>query len=128
MHKPIAKSDTRILVVEDESVYLSLASMLNPAGYHCARAASGLEALALLESDEEFDLMITHLVIPDLDGLSLTDRTTKDYPNMPVVMVTGVPNRIHLATQHGAYDCLPKPIEARPPWHPTAVQDQCGAN
>src|ERR1051326_3495089 len=92
MHKPVAKSPTRILIVEDDSVYTHLGSMLSSAGYHCSRAASGLEALALLKSGEAFDLMLTHLVMPDMDGLSLTDRTIQNYPNMPVVMVTAVPN------------------------------------
>lgn len=55
--------------------------------------------------------MLTHLVMPDVDGLSLTDHATKKYPNMPVLVATAVPNGVHVSMQHGAYDCLRKPIE-----------------
>jgi DNA-binding NtrC family response regulator len=51
----------RILVVDDEEPIREIvASMLGTAGYACKQAASGLEALAILTSGEEFELMLSH--------------------------------------------------------------------
>ena len=111
MYEAIPQSGDRILIVEDESVYTVLASILVPAGYDCTPAKSASEALGLLESGKEFDLMITHIVMPEMDGLTLTERTKKHYPNTPVVIITSVPDGLYVAIQRGAYDCLPKPIE-----------------
>ena len=81
----------RILVVDDDkAVREVIAAMLAPANYECREAASGVEALAVLESGEEFDLMLTDLMMPDLDGIALLERSKDKYPHMPVVIVTAV--------------------------------------
>ncbi|HEY4904475.1 MAG TPA: HD domain-containing phosphohydrolase [Candidatus Sulfotelmatobacter sp.] len=104
----------RILVVDDEEAIREIvASMLNSAGYACKQAASGMEALAVLNSNEEFELMLSDLMMADLDGIGLLERTKEKYPDMPVVMVTAV-HDISVALQalrNGAYDYLLKPFE-----------------
>src|SRR5437899_12486451 len=78
----------RILVVDDEEPIREIvASMLSTAGYACKQAASGMEALAVLTSGEEFELMLSDLMMADLDGIGLLERTKEKYPDMPVVMV-----------------------------------------
>jgi len=104
----------RILVVDDEEPIREIvASMLGTAGYACKQAASGLEALAILTSGEEFDLMLSDLMMADLDGIGLLERTKEKYPDMPVVMVTAVHDiSVALAAiRNGAYDYLLKPFE-----------------
>jgi putative nucleotidyltransferase with HDIG domain len=104
----------RILVVDDEEPIREIvASMLGTAGYACKQAASGLEALALLTSGEEFELMLSDLMMADLDGIGLLERTKEKYPDMPVVMVTAVHDiSVALAAiRNGAYDYLLKPFE-----------------
>src|SRR5690348_3126421 len=104
----------RILVVDDEEPIREIvASMLGTAGYLCKQAGSGLEALALLESGEEFELMLSDLMMADLDGIGLLERTKEKFPDMPVVMVTAVHDiSVALAAiRNGAYDYLLKPFE-----------------
>src|SRR5476651_2687612 len=104
----------RILVVDDEETIREIvSSMLTTAGYKCQQAASGMEALAVLESGEEFELMLSDLMMANLDGIGLLERTKERFPEMPVVMVTAV-HDISVALQalrNGAYDYLLKPFE-----------------
>src|SRR6516162_6617514 len=104
----------RILVVDDEEPIREIvSSMLSFANYQCRQAASGREALALLDSGEEFALMLSDLMMADLDGIGLLERTKERYPDMPVVMVTAVHDiSVALAAiRNGAYDYLLKPFE-----------------
>ena len=104
----------RILVVDDEEPIREIVvSMLGAAGYACKQAGSGMEALATLNSGEEFELMLSDLMMADLDGIGLLERTKEKYPNMPVVMVTAVHDiSVALAAiRNGAYDYLLKPFE-----------------
>jgi putative nucleotidyltransferase with HDIG domain len=104
----------RILVVDDEDAIREIvSSMLSFANYQCRQAASGKEALALLDSGEEFELMLSDLMMAELDGIGLLERTKEKYPDMPVVMVTAVHDiSVALrAIRNGAYDYLLKPFE-----------------
>jgi len=87
--------------------------MLGSGHYECKQAASAFEALALLDSGEEFELMLSDLLMPDLDGIGLLERTKEKFPDMPVVMVTAVHDiSVALAAiRNGAYDYLLKPFE-----------------
>jgi putative nucleotidyltransferase with HDIG domain len=104
----------RILVVDDEeSIREIMSSMLSNAGFQCRHASSGLEALAILESGEQFELMLSDLMMPELDGIGLLERTKERFPDMPVIMVTAVHDvSVALAAlRNGAYDYLLKPFE-----------------
>ena len=104
----------RILVVDDEeSIREIVTSMLTSSGYQCKQAGSGLQALSVLESGNEFELMLTDLMMAELDGIGLLERTKEKYPDMPVIMVTAVHDiSIALAAiRNGAYDYLLKPFE-----------------
>jgi putative nucleotidyltransferase with HDIG domain len=99
----------RILIVDDEDAIRDIVdSILVSAGYACKKVRSGVEALAVLDADEGFDL-----VLSDLDGMGVLDGARDKYPNMPVVVVAA----IHMipaaltAIRNGAYDFLLKPIE-----------------
>ena len=104
----------RILVVDDEeSIREIVSSMLTTASYKCRQAGSGMEALALLESGEQFELMLSDLMMANLDGIGLLEKTKERFPDMPVVMVTAVHDiSVALAAiRNGAYDYLLKPFE-----------------
>jgi putative nucleotidyltransferase with HDIG domain len=104
----------RILVVDDEEAIREIVtSMLTSASYKCRQAGSGLQALALLDSGEEFELMLSDLMMAELDGIGLLERTKERFPDMPVVMVTAVHDiSVALgAIRNGAYDYLLKPFE-----------------
>jgi putative nucleotidyltransferase with HDIG domain len=104
----------RILVVDDEEAIREIVcAILAAAGYSWKQASSGMEALALLNSGEEFELMLSDLMMADLDGIGLLERTKERFPDMPVVMVTAVHDiSVALAAiRNGAYDYLLKPFE-----------------
>ncbi len=104
----------RILVVDDEETIREIvSSMLGGAHFHTRQAASGIEALSILESGEEFDLVLSDLMMAEMDGIALLERAKERYPDMPIVMVTAV-HDISVALQalrNGAYDYLLKPFE-----------------
>jgi len=104
----------RILVVDDEEPIREIvSSMLSTAGYRCRSVKSGLEALAALGSGEEFELVLSDLMMAELDGIGLLEKTKERYPDLPVVMVTAVHDiSVALdAIRNGAYDYLLKPFE-----------------
>src|SRR5512138_1456850 len=107
-------SAERILVVDDEEPIREIVcSMLQASGYSPRAAASGLEALAVLGSGEEFELILTDLMMSGMDGIALLERSKEKYPDMPVIMVTAVHDiSVALAAiRNGAYDYLLKPFE-----------------
>jgi putative nucleotidyltransferase with HDIG domain len=104
----------RILVVDDEETIREIVcAMLSGAHFETRRAASGVEAMAVLESGEEFDLVLSDMLMAEMDGAALLERAKEKFPDVPVVMVTAVSD-IQVALQalrHGAYDYLTKPFE-----------------
>lgn len=81
----------RILVAEDdEAVREFVERALSHFGHSVACVSDGSEALALLESTEEpFDLLLTDIVMPAMDGIALALRVTRDWPDMKILMMTG---------------------------------------
>src|SRR5258708_32517810 len=77
----------RLLLVDDDRFILNaLARLLGTQGYHCTMAASGSEALLLVDK-EPFDLVLLDINLPDMDGVSICRRLRARY-QMPVIMVT----------------------------------------
>src|SRR2546423_224129 len=77
-----------ILVVDDEIIILSLArSMLTRYGYSVLEASNGAEALHLFEvwPDLEVDLALIDIVMPNMNGIELSDRLRALRPNLPVL-------------------------------------------
>src|SRR3954464_9461188 len=101
----------RILIVDDEEPIRDLvAAMLASANYVCTPTESGKEALSLLNSGEQFELMLSDLMMPGMDGIALLEAAKERFPDMPVVMVTAVTDvSVALAAiRNGAYDYLLK--------------------
>src|SRR5260370_5218182 len=81
----------RILVVDDEEpIREIISSMLNAAGYKTRQASSGMEALAILSSAGEFELLLSDLMMAELAGIALLDRSTETDSDMPVLLITSV--------------------------------------
>src|SRR5690348_6530616 len=112
-HKP-SMTPERILIVDDEEAIREIvSSMLQNAGYVTMQASSGKQALEILGSGEEFQLMLSDLMMAEMDGIALLDRVQDCYPDMPAIMVTAVHDiSVALAAiRNGAYDYLLKPVE-----------------
>ena len=104
----------RVLVVDDEvAVRGIVAQLLGHDGYLTSTASGAGDALRQLKEDPAYDLVMTDVMMPEVDGLSLLDQIGVDYPGMPVVLFTAV-HDIHVATnafRRGAIDYLLKPFE-----------------
>jgi putative nucleotidyltransferase with HDIG domain len=104
----------RILIVDDEEPIRDFVSaMLTSANYACTQADSGKQALGLLSSGHVFELMLSDLMMPGMDGIALLEASKERFPDMPVIMVTAVTDvSVALgAIRNGAYDYLFKPFE-----------------
>lgn len=79
----------RILLAEDEpSVQEFVQRALVHRGHDVTAVNDGSEALEALE-EGRFDLLLTDIVMPRVDGVALALKAAKDYPKMPIVMMTG---------------------------------------
>ncbi len=103
----------RILVVDDERFFQELfLDVLGGAGHQTRTASSGEEALKLL-SEEHFDLLVTDVVMPGLDGIGLVKEAKRRDPDVEAVAVTGHDD-VRLAVQAmkaGCADFLTKPVD-----------------
>jgi two-component system, cell cycle sensor histidine kinase and response regulator CckA len=80
-----------VLLVEDEEVVRNLArQILGRQGYKVLVAANGLEACALSEGQEaEIDLLLTDVVMPQMDGKQLYERLRRSHPTLKVLFMSG---------------------------------------
>jgi two-component system cell cycle response regulator CpdR len=79
----------RILLAEDDdSMRVYLARALERVGYAVTAVDRGTAALPLLQSDQ-FDLLLTDIVMPEMDGIELAQRASAIAPNMRVMFITG---------------------------------------
>src|SRR3979409_1642512 len=82
-------ANDRILVVDDEETIREIVcSTLGGAHFQTRSAANGIEALAILESGDEFDLVLSDLMMAEMDGIAFLERAKERYPDMQLVMVT----------------------------------------
>src|ERR1039457_904440 len=104
----------KILIVEDDRFFRDLfADLLNGQGYVVDCASSGEEGLKML-SRRSYDLVITDLVMPDVDGMEILSKAKESDPSIDVIMVTGNANMESaiFALKHGARDYIVKPINS----------------
>jgi len=103
----------RCLVVDDETAVRNvMVRVLTGEGFACRQAASGLDALGLLDA-EPFDLAVLDIQMPGMDGTELLAEIRTRWPETGVVMVTAVSEvgtAVACLTQ-GALDYVAKPFE-----------------
>lgn len=79
-----------LLAEDDEGVRLFVARALRHRNHSVIETKDGLEALERLDAaDGGFDLLLTDIVMPGLDGIALALKAGRDYPHLPVLMMTG---------------------------------------
>ena len=108
-----------ILIVDDEEgLQSSLVKAFAMEGYQAAGAGSGLEALDLLQQTS-FDVLLTDLMMPDIDGINLMERARLRCPATVVILMTGgatVETAVR-ALKGGAYDYILKPFRLAEIFH-----------
>lgn len=103
----------KILIVDDElSVRKSLQQLLSR-GFSVSTADCGREAKKLYNKDV-FDLMLLDILLPDCNGVDLLESLRTDFPELPVIMITGT-KKIKTAVSAmklGAFDYITKPFNS----------------
>lgn len=102
----------RILAVDDQSFVADMVALwLTESGYDCDVAVSAHQALAML-GQNKYDLMISDVTMPDMSGIELLAQVKENFPNLAVLMATGVDDRKTAiqAIQLGAYGYIIKPF------------------
>ena len=104
---------SRILVVEDDlnTRYL-ITQNLQQAGYEVVEAGNGVQALEVLGEDVRFDAILSDMQMDEMDGLTLLPHIKRDYPNIPVIMLSvfGRTDWVDQAMKAGATCYLMKPF------------------
>lgn len=80
--------------------------------YELSFAENGQEALDLLAKNSDFDLIISDINMPLMDGFELLKNSKEKYPDIPVIMASAYTDneRMNMAKELGAEDYLAKPI------------------
>ncbi|HJN91739.1 MAG TPA: response regulator [Dehalococcoidia bacterium] len=78
-----------VLIIDDEPGIVALCeTALGAAGYETGSASDGAEALGIITSTQ-FDLLIIDAVMPEMDGLELIRHVRRDWPALPVIVMSG---------------------------------------
>ncbi|HET7571224.1 MAG TPA: response regulator, partial [Gaiellaceae bacterium] len=86
----LAPGSERVLLVEDEAAVLRLVErVLARAGYEVRSCSSPADALAVLDGDEQFDLLVTDVVMPELSGFDLAERARELRPSLRTLFLSG---------------------------------------
>jgi signal transduction histidine kinase len=110
------KGSHRILVVDDEPVNIQvLSNILSMQNYSVSKAYSGAEALDMIASHDDFDLVLLDVMMPKLSGYEVCRRLRENHTlfNLPILMLTAK-NQIQdvvLGFQSGANDYVQKPFD-----------------
>ena len=108
----ISKEQINILIIDDEKDILTTCqSVLEDEGYKAFLASDDIEAFKHLENNN-INLVILDVWLPNIDGLNILKSIKSDYQNLPVIMMSGhagVETAVR-ATKLGAYDFLEKPL------------------
>jgi DNA-binding response OmpR family regulator len=104
----------RIMIAEDEEALRAMcARALSTAGHEVKTACDGGDALDLLQrEDGRFDLLLTDIRMPIMDGIALALSAARDYPNLTILLMTGYADQRERA--HGLdaiiHDVIAKPF------------------
>ena len=104
----------KILLVEDrDELRQAACDLLENQGYHILAAANGREALRLSQMEENFDLLITDLVMPEMGGRELLHALRAVLPRLKALAITGyvIPEEERSLREEGFLDVIYKPFD-----------------
>jgi two-component system cell cycle response regulator CpdR len=120
---------SRVLIVDDEdSMRLLVARAIAMDGHDIMTASDGAEALEILGStDGAFDLLLTDIQMPIMDGIALALAAARDFPDLTILLMTGFAEQRERASGLNAiaHDVVTKPFSV--PDIRTAVADALAA-
>lgn len=102
-----------ILVIDDEkAIRNTLKEILEYEKHHVSLAPNGIDGLEILKK-ETFDALLLDIKMEGLDGMEVLEQVAKDYPDLPVIMISGHGNveTAVKAIKIGAFDFIEKPLD-----------------
>ena len=111
--RPAVNPRGRVLIVDDEPTQIrSIGRVLKARGYEVESASNGREASQRLEQGT-FDVVLSDIAMPGMDGIQLLQVVRQQSFDVPVVLITGEPavSTAVKALEYGAFHYLTKPIE-----------------
>jgi DNA-binding NtrC family response regulator len=104
----------KVLVIDDEKEMLDgVRKLLTLVGFDCMTSQSGEQAIKLL-TDFQFDVVLSDLFMPDIDGNQIIEKSKQIQPGVPIIIFTafGTVERAVEAMKNGAYDFIEKPFNS----------------
>lgn len=101
-----------VLVVDDDPQIRSfIVNILSSKGQRCDEASDGIEALKMFE-EKRYDVIISDIVMPGMDGITFLGKIIKRYPHIPVMIMTGhlQDYSAEMAIRFGAREFIKKPF------------------
>lgn len=105
-----------VLIIEDDEFVMNmLKQTFERAGYEVGTASNGRIGLQLYQC-KPFDVVITDLIMPDMEGIETISNLRKGNPNVQVIAISGggrnsPEDYLHLAKKLGAAKTFPKPVD-----------------
>jgi PAS domain S-box-containing protein len=112
--RPIRSTPARILLVDDDDlVRETLAAQIEDMGLGALVAASGSEALALMEAGETVDALVSDLSMPEMNGVTTIQKARALRPGLPCFLLTGYVGERAAVSAGDAFTLVRKPISGR---------------
>lgn len=114
---PINNSETRsldVLVVDDDPLILTVVDLMVRHVGHTVRTASDANAALDVLADAPADIIVSDIRMPGMDGLALARLVRKDYPQIPIILMTGYLSEYSSgsASEIGVDGILKKPFKS----------------
>ena len=110
---PTPDPPIEVLIVDNDASHAEVvAESLDRVGFHCQVATSGRQGAEMLENGA-YDVIVTDLVMNDVDGLAILDLAKQSLPDCEVILMTGhgtIPSAVE-AMRRGAFNYLLKPLK-----------------
>src|SRR5690606_26702853 len=101
----------KILIIDDNATNrIILKSQIEKWDFIPTLAESAHQAEELLSHGQEYDMIITDMHMPEMDGLQFSKRVKQNYPNIPILLLSSVGDDAHLKQKDIFYAVLLKPV------------------
>jgi CheY-like chemotaxis protein len=100
----------RVLLVEDDASVASLTTdMLLELGYEVLQVTDAQAGIRAMAERQRIGLILSDVMMPGMDGLTFAKDMRREYPDLPVVLVTGFPEAVRREAEKEDIPLLPKP-------------------